>query len=174
MEKPPKLYHGSPDRNIEVFEPRISKGSGEAYGPLVYASPDLAISSAYLADIPRRWSSGQFGDVPYALITVPRDEFIANDKGGCIYVLPTETFEPDRGLGSAEWASTVPVKPVEKLEFPSALDAMLDHGVQVYFVTPEQHAQIRSSPDHGLSTLNSMTSENQSRGVNPKALKESE
>ena len=56
--KPLFLYHGSPHKSIEEFEPRKSKGTGEELGPRVYATPDLATASAFLADIKKEWSAG--------------------------------------------------------------------------------------------------------------------
>jgi hypothetical protein len=168
MEKPPKLYHGSPNKNIELFEPRVSHGTGGADGKMVYASPDLAISSIFMAKVEGRWSAGKFGNIPYALITAPREQFIEDDNGGVIYVLPSDTFDtdPQRGLGNAEWASPVPVAPSEQIEYQSALDAMIENGIQVYFVTPEKHAELKELPDKGRAYLSSLESENQRRRVN--------
>ena len=170
MEKPSKLYHGSPNKNIEVFEPKVSHGTGDPYGKMVYASPDLAVSSIFLAKVEGRWSAGRFGNIPYALITVPREQFIEKDEGGVIYVLPNDTFDtdPERGLGEAEWASPEPVVPTEKIEYSSALDAMLENGIQVYFLTPEKHAELKELPDKGRAYLSSIESENQHRGINIK------
>lgn len=173
-EKPPFLYHGSPHKGIEEFEPRISKGTGEEFGAMVYATPDLATASAFLAEVKKEWSAGRFGDTFYVLIPFPREEFIKNDKGGHIYVLPSDTFEsdPKRGLGEYEWASKTSVKPTKKIEYPSALDAMLENGVQVYFVDDNTYKQIKESNDHGFSILKNIESENQKRGTNIKSLEE--
>ncbi len=168
MEKPPRLYHGSPNKTIEEFEPRVSKGTGEKFGALVYATSNLAIASIFLSEVKKTWSAGRFGDVPYALITVPREEFITHDKGGYVYVFSSKSFEsdPKRGLGEYEWASKEKVKPIEKIEYPSALEAMLENGVQVYFVDDEMFKRIKSSQDHGLFVLQSLESENQKRSIN--------
>ena len=169
-EKPPFLYHGSLHGEIEEFEPRVSKGSGEKYGELIYASPDLATASIFMAEVKGEWSAGRLGDISYVLIPVPRDEFIENDKGGHIYVLPSDTFstEAGRGMGEYEWASTERVKPVKNLEYHSALDAMLENGIQVYFIDKETHKQIKESKDHGYSILKGLNSENKQRGINVK------
>ena len=170
MEKPEFLYHGSPEENIDELEPRISKGTGEKFGSFVYASPDLTTASFFLADIEQEWSAGRFGNIPYTLIPVPREEFIKMDKGGYIYVLPSEDFEsdPERGLREYEWASKKAVKPLRKIKYSSALDAMIENGVQVYFVDQNTYKQIKESKDHGLSILMNMESENQRRGKNIK------
>lgn len=172
-EKPPFLYHGSPHKDIEEFEPRISRGTGEEFGPMVYATPDLATASTFLAEVKKPWTAGRFGDISFTIISVPREEFIRNDKGGHIYILPSDSFEsdPKKGLGEYEWASKTSVKPTKKIEYPSALDAMLENGVQVYFVDDVTYKQIEESKDHGFSILKNLESENQRRNINVKSLK---
>lgn len=169
-EKPSLLYHGSPHKGIEEFEPRISRGTGEEFGAMVYATPDLATASAFLAEVKKEWSAGRFGDTFYVCIPLSREEFIKNDKGGHIYVLPSDTFEsdPKRGLGEYEWVSKTKVKPSKKIEYLSALDAMLENGVQVYFVDDDTYKKIKESKDHGLAILQNIESENQGSGINVK------
>ena len=173
-EKPSFLYHGSPHKGIEEFEPRISKGMGKEFGAMVYATPDLATASAFLAEVKKEWSAGRFGDTFYVIIPFPREEFIKDDKGGHIYVLPSDTFESDlkKGMGKYEWASKTSVKPTKKIEYPSALNAMLENGVQVYFVGDNTYKQIKESTDHGFLILKNLESENQRRGINVKSLTE--
>ena len=117
IEKPDFLYHGSSHKGVEEFEPRTSKGTGGKFGAMVYATPDLATASAFLAEVQKEWFAGRFGDTFYVLIPLPREEFIKSDKGGHIYVLPSDTFEsdPERGLGEYEWASKISVKPIKKI-----------------------------------------------------------
>jgi hypothetical protein len=167
-EKPEFLYHGSPKGDIKVFTPRVSLGTGEKYGAQVYASPDKAVASIFLADIGKSWSAGERNGVLYALIPLSREEFLERDKGGYLYKLPSETFSADqeRGLGEKEWASSEPVEPAEKIKIDSALDEMINNGVQVYFVTDEQYEQIQSSNEPNLDLLKTVESENQRRGVN--------
>lgn len=168
-EKPQYLYHGSPNKNIEEFEPRISGGTGESHGPLVYATPDIAIASAFMADVGRSWSAGFINNIPYVVIPINRDVFLENDKGGSLYTLPSESFDFDvhRGLGRREWASKEKVRPVEKKDHESAIDTMIEHGVQVYFVGEDFFQQLKISEDKG-GILNKIESENQHRGQNIK------
>lgn len=171
MQKPEVLYHGSPDENIEIFEPHVSYGSGEQFGKLVYATHDLATATIFLAQHKKVMSSGHFGGISYVLITDSREEFIKMDQGGCIYILPSETFttEKGRGMGEFEWASPVPVKPIKKVKYPSALKAMLENEVQIYFIDDITYEAIKSSKDHGYSILLELASENQSQkiGIRP-------
>ena len=106
--KPEFLYHGSPNRNIDVFKLQISYGSGEKYGAKVYATPDKAISTIFLSDVKKPWTAGKYGDVLVSVIPYSRKKFIAHDKGGIIYVLPGDTFEHNENeMGGGEWASAV-------------------------------------------------------------------
>lgn len=170
-EKPLLLYHGSPRGDIEKFEPRVSGGSGEQYGALVYAAPDMATASIFMAKVEGEWSAGRFSGIPYALIPMSRDEFMKNDAGGFIYILPSDTFsfERGRGMGEYEWASKDKVVPIRKIQYSSALEAMLENGVQVYFVDQNIFRGIKKSEDHGLRILRQVQSENQKYGINAKA-----
>lgn len=177
IEKPKFLYHGSPHGDIEELEPRVSPGSGEKYGALIYASPDLAAASIFMAKVNGSWSatrlSSETYDILCIIISEPRDEFIKNDKGGHIYVLPSDTFEIDlgRGLKDKEWASKEKVKPIKKIEYASALDTIIENGVQVYFVDKETYEKLVKV--HGYdkeAILMGLESENQRRGVNIKKL----
>lgn len=168
MEKPDKLYHGSSNRSIEKFVPRSDKVRDASEGPRVFATPDKRMASIFIAGTDDSWThSGAFNYVPYIIIS-DRERFERLDQGGAIYHLPSTTFEndPEKGLGGLEWTSREPVDPVEKEEHPSALDAMIGHGVQVYFVDTETFKAVNAADDHGLTILRSLESENQRRGSN--------
>ncbi len=174
QEKPKFLYHSSPNRSIEVFEPRVSGGSGEKYGAKVYATPDKALASIFLCNVEKPWSAGVYGGgVLVAKIPYTREEFIARDTGGTMYTLPSDAFELNEDeLGGAEWTSDESVTPTEKEEYHSALEAMIENGVQVYFVDNENMKLMKEAGDGGVEILQTMQSENQRRGVNVKSLVE--
>lgn len=167
-EKPPFLYHGSPNGEIEEFVPRISPGTGDEFGPLVYASPDIETACMFMANPETSWSTGTINNIRYAIIPLSREEFLAKDKGGFIYKLASDTFSSDlqRGMGETEWASAEPVKPIEVLKFESSLDEMIKHNVQVYFVTPELYDQMKVSSESKWKLLKGQQSENELRGEN--------
>ena len=168
MEKPDKLYHASSNRSIEKFVPRSDKVRDKNEGPRVFATPDKRMASIFIVGIDDSWThSGAMNDVPYIVIS-DKDRFEKLDKGGAIYHLPSTTFEsdPNKGLRELEWTSSEPVIPEAKEEHESALEAMLNHGVQVYFVNTATFDSINSAPDYGRSILHSLESENQRRGIN--------
>lgn len=169
MEKPSAVYHGSSNRQIERFEPRSEKVRDTKEGPKVFATSDKRMASVFIVGADDSWAnSGMHNGVPYIIIS-DRERFEKLDQGGATYHLPGDTFEsdPNKGLREIEWTSSEPVEPFHKEEHASALEAMLEHGVQVYFVDPETYEAWKTAPDHGLSILKSSISENQRRSINP-------
>jgi hypothetical protein len=168
--KPKLFYHGSPHRGIGTLEPRSHKVRDPAEGPVVFASPELAFAIMFMA--PHSVGSGAFDGAPYLAILADRDEFIKNDRGGHVYVVPGKTFEndPHKGMGEKEWTSKVPVKPLHIIEYPSTLDAAIENGIQVYFIDEPTYDAIKHSDDEGLSIYRKLRSENQRRGKNIRKL----
>jgi len=161
--KPTVLYHGSPHGGIEELEPRSEKTRDSNEGPVIFASPSLAIAITFTANTR---ASGFINDTPYVIIVGDREEFIRNDNGGHVYILPSDNFVFDhqKGMGMYEWTTKVKVRPIDKIEFSSSLDAMLENEVQVYFMEEETYKNL---DDHHAG-LEKLESENQRRGVNVK------
>lgn len=172
-EKPPFLYHGS-SHKTEELEPRTKPHRTEE-GPLVFATQDITTASAFMAE--NMAMTGGFdveGErVLYGVIVGNREEFLQKDKGGHIYVLLSDDFEPYNGKGMQgyEWVSKSKVKPIKTIEYNSSLDGMLKNGVQVFFVDENTFQEIRKAKDYGYSIFKSLQSENQRRGINVKEFK---
>lgn len=165
---PPVLYHASPDRAITEFTPRQESMRDPLEGPQVFATPSKEFASIFIVKTDDSWAnSGTISDIPYMIIS-DRARFESLDTGGCIYHLPTETFttNPEKGLGTLEWTSSVAVTPTSKECYESGLEAMLDAGVQVYFLTADEYARFKVDPDHMAEKLNQLQSENQKLGRN--------
>jgi hypothetical protein len=167
-ERPKVLYHGSPNKDIEEFEPRGNSHRDEP--PAVYATPEK-----YLATIYMHKSTGMVGFagkslVPYAVLFGPREEVMGLDQGGSLYVFSSDSFEPNPkgGHGEREWAAHVPVKPVSKEEFPSIIEEVMKEGMQVYVVDRNMYQPLHEALDEGTfnDILRAAESENQRRGVN--------
>lgn len=168
-EKPPFLYHGSPYK-IEELEPQTKPHREKEEGKLVYATSELTDAIMFLQ---KTDLTGHFiinnEKIAYAIIVGDKEKFMERDKGGHIHILPSDKFKPSSHKGmSNEWVSNEGIKPVEVKEYNSALDAMLENGVQVYFVDEPTYQQIRRAEDHGYSILRSLESENKKRNVNVK------
>ncbi len=135
----------------------------------VFAALDKAFAAIFLHPFDdRKMASGFMNDIPYVLVGDTAG-FRAADEGGAIYELPSESFnfDPDLGVGYKEWTSTVPVKPVAKEEYDSALDAMMELGVQVYFADMDTLQRFREA--HGeekFKIVENLESENQKLGRN--------
>jgi len=159
--KPEFVYHGSPKGDIKEFIPLTSPGTGDAYGPQIYASDSEAVASMFMADVGKSWSTGEKDDKPYAIIPMNKSDFVKRDKGGFVYKLPGETFfsDPERGMGVNEWASSVAVKPTEVTRVDSTFDAMIENGVQVYFVSDELYKEMEASGKPKWKFLNELQPE---------------
>ncbi|GEM_PF-758686 len=170
--KPTVLYHASSNRNIEVLEPRAEKVRDENEGPVVFASPDKALTTKFLVPSDDTWTRKmRFGDTHVHVIS-DRKRYEEFDKGGAIYHLSPEGFTLDqtkRG-GKNEWTSNTSVTPTEKEEYESGLEAQLDNGVQVYFVDEETFDRITQSEDHGVAIIKGLVSENKLKNINPKEI----
>lgn len=91
-----------------------------------------------------------------------------------MYSVSSDAFEYDqnKGMGELEWTSRKAVKPLSERRYPSALDAMIDNGVQVFFVDKKTFDDVNNSDDHGYDILVGLASENMQRGTNVKSLKD--
>lgn len=165
-EKPEILYHASPRRDIEEFQPRAETVRDPEEGPLVFASPDAKAVTRFLVPVDDSWTQISTFNGIHTIVISDKDRFSRLDKGGAVYSLPPETFTHDETKSKREWTSKFGVKPTAKLEYTSGLEAMIDNGVQVYFVNEETFKQIRSSKDHGLKILEKIESENKKLGKN--------
>ena len=169
--KPGVLYHASQNRQIEIFEPKAQSVRDPQEGPVVFATPHKEVAICFMT--PYEFQHGSFNRGESWFMVIPnREGYLAKDKGGAIYSLPPDTFktDPQKGLKENEWTSKTSVKPLGKEKYGSTLQAMLDYGIQVYFVDEQTYKEIESSDDHGFKVISSLKSENQKRKFNVKPL----
>lgn len=169
MEKPKILYHGSSEIELGELRPHQRSFRDEHEGPLIFATPNKALATIFMAKEENSVrASGFMNDILYAVICRNREDFIAEDNGGAVYELSSEHFsyDPHKGLREMEWTSKIPVKPISLVVYDSVLQAMLESGVQVYFVAPPIIADISNSKDFGMEILRNIESENQRRQIN--------
>ncbi len=175
-EKPEVLYLAAKTPNISELVPMKRNYRDENEGAVIFSTPDKALASAFLVEgHGDHWMKiGFYGDIPVVVIKSDREEFIKKDKGGSMYTVSSDTFDfdPEKGMGEKEWVSKVPVKPLSETKFNSALDAMIENGVQVYFVDENTFEAINNSSNHGYGILIRLTSENEKRGQSIRNLKE--
>ena len=158
-EKPPVLYHATQSANIERFEPRSIKRRERDDSPMVFATPDKTIAAAFLFPWDDSWvQMGTIEDEPYMVIS-DEARFRALDTGGYIYSLPSDTFDTDmeKGLRSLEYTSSEAVEPVDEEFHSSALEAMINAGMKVYFVDRATFDEIQSAEDDGRAIISNLT-----------------
>ena len=166
--KPPFLYHASANKEIKTFEPRAKSVRDPKEGPVIFATPDLALATTFLVNEANdSWTQiGKINGVPYMVIR-DKKHFMRRDKGGSIYKFNSGGFtsHPHRGMGDDEWVSKDPVTPVEKTDVKSALEAMIENGVQVFFVDTKTFNSVKHDADF-LNIIMGLESENKKRGKN--------
>lgn len=184
--KPQVFFHGSPNRNISILEPRAIKTAKKQEGPIVYATSDMGAASSFFVNWDDSWCNlGGFDFGPFCFVCKDKARFLKGDNGGALYVVLADTFSylvpssffwenlPDVAPVWI-WISKEPIKPLTKLEFDSALNTMLQFGVQVFFVDEATFASIQNAKDDGRALLmeleRSGKSENHIRNINPKPL----
>lgn len=177
-EKPEVLYVSTQTSGIDTLTPRKGNLRDENEGAVIFSTPDIALATMFLIDGHHdSWVKiGYYGEIPCAVICMDRDEFVKRDKGGVMYEVPSDSFDfdPNLGMGNKEWTSKVPVKTTKEQKYASSLDAMIDNGVQVYFVDRPTFEAIWEADDHGRSILSSLSSENMLRNKNIKDMSEFE
>lgn len=166
-EKPSVLYIAAQTSGLQELTPGEGRNRGEDEGAVIFATPNKELASIFLVeDHNDNWMQiGYFSGVPYVAICMSKDEFLERDHGGTMYEVPSDTFnfDPNLGMGDKEWTSREPVRPISETNFPSALDAMIENGVNVYFVDQATFDAMNNADDHGFSILLSLTSENKLR-----------
>ncbi len=168
MNRQKYFYHASPECDLKYIEPRrktIPQDFQE--GDVIFATESLSFSTMFLITHDDSWANGgTFNEIPYFVIS-DKDRFMKNDKGGCVYLVDSKAFKK---LNNKEWYCKKKLKIRGSIHFSSGFMAMLVMGVQVYIVEPRIYLKIKKARDHGLSILNSQTSENEKNGYGNRKL----
>lgn len=152
------LYHGSPDTNITVLEPREESPGHKLPGKYLFATQHPELAAMFLAPKLAPMQMSKFHNNFVLIAQCTEQVYKTADKGGAIYELPAESFQQGPSdMPEVEWYSAEPVRPLSKQLFVSSLEAMQGCGVKVYFVDVETYAAIQAAPDHGWATLQSLT-----------------
>lgn len=167
-EKPLFLYHASSNKSIEKFELRAESGRDQEEGPVIFATPDLALATTFLVnETDDSWTKIGKTNGVVCMVISDKKRFMSLDRGGSIYKFSSNSFtcDPHKGMGENEWVSKGSVAPIEKTDVESALEAMIENNVQVFFVDKGAFNQIKHSADW-FDILKTLKSENKRRGKN--------
>ncbi len=168
-----KLYHASSNKEIEILEPKAESIRDPNEGPVVFASDSKEYATCFLVSTTNEWSrisrySSSKHPPIYVMCISDEKRFRKLDKGGAIYHLSPIGFYLDESKGSIEWTSKKSVKPIKKELYDSALDAMIENGVIVYFCDELTLSDLKKDPsdvERGMRILKSLVSENEKRGL---------
>ncbi len=169
-EKPDFLYHASPNRDLVELTPQRKSVRDAFEGKRIFASPDKNFVTTFMMSHIKPFESGFSNGVPW--FAAIEEQFRKEDVGGAVYHVPADTFVTDekKGLGNKEWTSAVPVVPTQKDIYESSLEAMIDHGVQVFLMDEMTFKALQESPIKA-DILEVYKSINQQRGKNIKEIK---
>jgi hypothetical protein len=136
--KPSVLYHGSTRKIEGALEPILVKTSEDHLHdlPAVFSTEDIAAASMFMMPSDALFSIGLEQGISYVCIWGTPEEFAEKDRGGYLYILPSETFVK-RGKGY-EWQSDVAVTPQEVRHYTSVLEAFKENGVRAYFINDDE------------------------------------
>ena len=168
MANPELLFRGTPNRGVSLFVPKERVGRGSSERLVVSAAPDRTVATEFVVPIEDlKVVIGSIGGVRY-YVCGDKQPFKEKDKGGAIYTLNPEGFEynPDIGI----WTSTKPVETTSQEDVSSGLEAMIEAGIQVFFVDSETFNQFKESSDKGREILRNLTSENMRRDKNVRVI----
>ena len=152
MTKPKLLYHGSPACALQIIEPRQKNIRHSNEGPVVFANEQFEFALMFMS--PRADDSWTFKfghqintDITWYYIISDEQRFTENDTGGSVYEVQSDTFYQETDFGMrTEWVSKESVGIVKEYHFESTLRALLEHGVNVYFVNRELFQEIKNTP----------------------------
>jgi hypothetical protein len=172
MDKPKKLYHGSNSKINGPLKPVLKKDSPDHIHirPAVFGTARIDIAALFMFPFDNIASVGFEQDIAYICIWGTPEEFIANDKGGFIYVLSSDTFEK---IGKEyERQSFKTVMPIEIKEFSSVIDGIIICKAQVYFIDNNLlFDRIITDKNNRAPILKELISENQKKNVGIKIFK---
>ncbi len=143
------LYHGSPNKNIDILRP-LSEENNYINGNYLFATKHKAYASIYTTHVKYMRCRSYDGKVIYVIFTMSESDYRLNDKGGCIYTI--KDINAFTNLDLLESVSIKNVKYIEKHEYTSSLDA----GVNVYFIDEDTENKIIKSDDEGYEIVCSL------------------
>lgn len=132
----PTLYHASPQTDLTEIAPQPTLSRDVYIGDFVFATADKKLAIMYLAPKGFPVLLNSQAKVPRIIACTDPSHYKSKDKGGAIYELPDNSFQPSpqAGLEDYEFVSSVGVVPQAKSVYRTSLSAMKDAGIAVYFV----------------------------------------
>lgn len=103
MEHKPKfLYHGSPNRNIEVIELRNKSVRSDDEGLVVFGAIDKIGAMKFMMPCGDSWSHLARINGVHIVLVADKERFFREDKGGAVYTLPSDSFDINPRFTSAK------------------------------------------------------------------------
>lgn len=142
------LYHASQNNSLKLIKPQRTLSNDKYIGDFVFATANKALAAMYL--VPKGFAILMDTDLnpPVLVVCGTKQDLQKKDKGGAIYELPDDTFEPtpQSGLELYEKVSTQAVVPLKTYVYKSIFDAFEAHNIVVKFVDESMFKSLVTSP----------------------------
>ncbi len=142
------LYHSSPIKNLKTIKPQSTLSNNKYIGDFVFATKDRKLSLMYM--LPKGFPvlMNSKSSNPYVVIRGEAEDVIQKDKGGALYVLPSETFHetPQKELSEFEKVSKDSVTPIDEIDYASIIDALNMEKISIYFVNDTVFSNLIANP----------------------------
>ena len=147
------MYHASPIRRLKQLEPSEKSESSIGSTSRVFASssPELAVVFMTSPDslLDGQYTSGSYDGLTDVVVIGDEEKFRKQEKkGGSLYTISSEGFEPEEEAGRGELVqvSSKPATVLAEEEWNSAIAAMLHYGIKLCFVKKGSFLAFSSIP----------------------------
>ena len=135
------MYHASPIKGLKTIEPSNKSVSSIGSTPSIFASPSPNLAVVFMTSpdslLDGQYTSGSYDGLTEVVVIGDEEKFRQQErKGGGIYTVPSENFEPEEGAGRGELVQTSskPATVLAEEKWNSAIAAMLHYGIKVCFI----------------------------------------
>lgn len=142
------LYHASQHRYLKLLKPQKTLGLNKYIGDYVFATSDKIMAIMYL--VPHGFPALMYPAKPNAnlVICATAEDFKAQDRGGAIYKLSSQSFKrtPQEGMSDFEMVSEETVRPVAKTMYKSTLKTFAMENIAIRFVDEATFKKLINNP----------------------------
>lgn len=149
------MYHGSPYCNLGIIIPQNNTSHRDDNKKAVYASSNLSYAACYMiawddSFVKQIIKTNEDGDITKVIMIVleSEEEFKRKDNGGTISKLSKKGFQNVNGFELVNYEATIPIS---RTTFSSALEAMENLGVKIYYT--KKDVLFHGSSNNNISHL---------------------
>lgn len=131
-----RLYHASPVKNLKLLKPQRTLSNDKYIGDFVFATRHKKLALMYMLPKGFPLLMNIESSKPYVVLSGNEKNIIKNDKGGALYIMPSNSFHktPQARLSDYEMVSKEPVVPLAMTVYESVIKVLNEEDIDIYFV----------------------------------------